>query len=260
MFSWTKISDVGSSHPIIARIAIGSAENVKLTMLPAKDKQSIVELLYELSNDLINAEKRGLKLIKEINDIYRKNIAILQQVSEEKKALSSFESIPSSSLDEAVHFLKDGKSALRKAGWILSIIFNFKENCNLSEKKIEKCKDGRLDIVESCLKQLIKADHPILTILSVYKPWYEIFNRLRNNDEHPKAPLEKYVNFRIENGKLKKPLFIYPSQPAMNLPIDEFIKASLNYLLPFIEDCISLAIMELLPPFLTFVEIPEEVN
>lgn len=71
-FYFTKISDVGTSNPIVARLTAGWPDIIKLTTLPEQDKQQVVDLLFEIAQELIQTEKCALEVIQEIQQIETK--------------------------------------------------------------------------------------------------------------------------------------------------------------------------------------------
>jgi hypothetical protein len=69
-FYWTKVIDIGVSHPVIARIASGISELMDLWQVSKdKKKAKVNDFCSDLAKDLIEAEKQAMPVIREIETI-----------------------------------------------------------------------------------------------------------------------------------------------------------------------------------------------
>lgn len=65
----TQLSDQGTSNPIVARLTIGLFEILDMAQISKEKKQAITEHCFELSKNLVLAEKAALPLMQELRDI-----------------------------------------------------------------------------------------------------------------------------------------------------------------------------------------------
>lgn len=68
-FYWTKIMDVGASHPVIARLASGIPELMNLWQVSEDKKKQTSDFCYDIDKDLIEAEKQAMPVIREIEAV-----------------------------------------------------------------------------------------------------------------------------------------------------------------------------------------------
>jgi hypothetical protein len=240
MFGFTKISDQGPSNPIIARIAIGLTEILKLTELTQEEKAKITFILYELSKDLVNAERSALKVIQEIEEIEASNL--LQSFNQNFRSALT--------LDEVMTHIKYCKSGLRRVAQIIDLIAiktDMKEaHFHVILKKMELDKEKFKDVLVEYKK-----------ILEVNRDWYLLIIDLRNDDEH-REPTDDFLrNYHMLNGSLEKPQLI-PMDNKQPIPVYEFLNKSIRCSLSFCEDLIVLFLLIHLPkyPRLELLEIP----
>ena len=112
-FYFTKIADVGTSNPIIARLTVGLQEIIHIIQMSKDDKQKIIDSLFDISEALIEAEKSALQVIEEINHIESKlaEKAKMNAFSDHPKVIDSV-----LSLNRVRDFLKYSKAAFQKVG------------------------------------------------------------------------------------------------------------------------------------------------
>lgn len=238
-FYFTKISDVGTSNPIVARISVGLSEIIKIVQISPESRQKVIDLLFDVSQELLEAEKASREVIKEIEQIER-------DLPEKMKNVPPG-GIPNSidsvlSINRTRDFLKYAQSAFRKLGHILSIIFQIGN------------KEHRFWYASKELSKKLPSDAQIFEIIGHYKKWYDKVMDLRDTDEHHRASTQFITNYEIKSGKecrfLERPMFYDKT------PIYKFLIESSQMLLFFCEDLVLSALIEYLPDLVEVVEIP----
>jgi hypothetical protein len=113
-FYWTKISDAGTSNPIIARIANGFSEILTLTTFSKEAKQEITDCLFRISEEMLEAEKAALEILEEIKVIEEK---ILESNQNDKREISKLISSVMS-LNRVRDFLKYSIASFNQLGFM----------------------------------------------------------------------------------------------------------------------------------------------
>lgn len=241
-FYWTKVMDVGTSHPIIARISSGISDLLHLWQVSDDKKRQTRDLCYDIARDLIEAEKQALPVIREIEEIE----ANLEKVMPTTRP-NSIESVLS--IENTKSFLKFSKAALKKFANLLGIIFEK----DFPEPKFK-------DINDWLAKKLFneqEEEYLILKILKHYQPFGDELVARRNREEHPHKKGEIFVmNYEIKKNKeafiLVRPCF-YDKVPVL-----EYLKNTMHMSLHFIEEALVAAISINLHPAIAVFEIPTD--
>lgn len=241
-FYWTKVMDVGASHPVMARIASGIPELMDLWQVTEDKKEQSRDLCYDIAKNLIEAEKQALPVIHEIETI-ESNLEKTRPTTRP----NSIESVLS--IENTRSFLKFAKAALEKFANLIGIIF---------DKDVPKPKFE--DIYNWLSKKLFndkEEEYLILKILRHYQPFADELVGRRNREEHPHKRGEIFItNYEIKKAKdafiLERPCFID------KVPILEYLKNALHMLLHFIEETLVAAISINLHPVVGVFEIPQE--
>lgn len=240
-FYFTKISDVGTSNPIVARISVGLSEIVKIVQLSPESRQRITDLLFDISQELLEAEKASVEVVSEIETIEH-------ELPEKVKNLPPG-SIPTSidsvrSINRTRDFLKYSKSAFGKLGRIISVAFQIGD------------KEHKFWNIAKELTAILPNEAQIFEIIEHYKKWYDKVIDLRNTDEHHRSPQKFLINYEIKTTKdyryLERPMFYDKT------PVYQFLIESSQMLLLFCEDLILSTLIEHLPDPIQIVEIPAE--
>lgn len=238
-FYFTKISDAGTSNPIVARIFVGLSEIVKIVQLSPESRQKVTDLLFDVSQELLEAEKASVEVIGEIRKIEK-------ELPEKLKNIPPGD-IPNSidsvlSINRARDFLKYAQSAFRKLGHIISIIFSIGN------------KEHRFWYASKELSKILAPESQIFEIIEHYKKWYDKVMDLRDTDEHHRASKQFLSNYEIKSSKesryLERPMFYDKT------PVFQFLLDSSQMLLLFCEDLILSGLIEYLPDPVEIVEIP----
>lgn len=240
-FYWTKVMDVGASHPVIARISSGIPDLLDLWQVSEDKKRQARDLCHDIAKDLIEAEKQAHPIIEEIEAIE----ANLEKIRPTTRP-DSIESVLS--IENARSYLKFAKDALKTFAVLLGIIFDE----GFTNPKFK-------DISERLGKKIsFEADkkYLILEVLKHYSPFADDLVRRRNEEEHGHQSKTFITNYEIkENGGaliLQRPCF------SDKTPILEYLKNTLHLLLHFIEEALVAAISIDLHPVVAIREIPQE--
>lgn len=238
-FYLTKISDVGTSNPIVARLTAGLPEIINIAKLSVENRQKVTDLLFDISQELIEAEKAAVEVMQEIEQIEAK----ISQLKEKTPNLQMPQVIDSVlSLNRARDFLKYSQGAFRRLGRIMSIIFDIGD------------KEHRFGYIITELEKKIPADAEILEVLKHYRTWSQKVSDLRDRDEHYRGSASFLLNYEIKQGDG----FCYLERPRFydDTPVYQFLGQSLKMLLPFSEELVVCALEEYLPEVVEVVEIP----
>lgn len=227
MFYLQKKLNQGTNNPILARISIALGDILNLSQLDSGKKLEIQELLFNMTIELIEANRYGIQVVKDIEQCIKEY--------ESDNSLANSLAIPSAlSLIQTRAFLKHTKASFRILGLIICVVFDL----DFPEKN-----NGRFDLLKKNLNNEL-----IIKLLELYEPWYKLINKFRNKDEHPKNGEDILINFELikENGLLiiDKPKFSYEKNKVF---IDEFVKASLHQNINFCEEVILTCLEEFLP-------------
>lgn len=245
MFAWTKTSNKGSGDPINARIVIGLNEILEVTKLSFSQKEEIKILLYECSKDIIAAEERALLVVHEIEEIESKR--------ELSKNSNSFESMQN--LKSAIEFLVHAKLAFRNVSRIMGIIFSVLPGSNRWDKKYKKANFDEIkkDLI---VTEKLPEDSLIIYLLEMYKEWRNLLSNIGDETRHPNSMDSCLKNYDYNS----MPYFQGTKESCFkeNVPLYEFMKCSLEYLLPFCEMLVLASLMEKMPDNIAIIEIPLE--
>lgn len=238
-FYFTKISDAGTSNPIVARISVGLSEIVEIVQLSSESRQKVTDLLFDVSQELLEAEKASVEVIKEIEKI-EKQLPEKMRNTPRGMVPNSIDSVLS--INRTRDFLKYAQSAFRKLGHILDIIFRIGN------------KEHRFLHAAEELSKILPTEAQIFEVIKHYKKWYDKVIDLRNRDEHHRTCKPFLINYEIKSCKecryLERPMF-YDKTPVYN-----FLIESSQMLLVFCEDLVLSALIEYLPDPVEIVEIP----
>lgn len=239
MFSFTKISDVGTSSPIVARISIGLSDIIDKTELRPEQKEDAKALCFELAKDLVFTYRYGQNVLDEIKGIEERLKEKYQNV-EAPTTPTSFESLQST--EDVRNFFKYLKSSLRLTARIMSIVLDITSENN--DKLWNYYQKGRFDEILKNLNINLLPEHPAAKIIEAYSKWLKFVSEVRDEDEHPKSDKDFIENYRI----ILNDNYNYLQRPRLynDEDLEPVLEHSMKYLLPFCEDiCIQLLVDKL---------------
>ncbi len=245
MFAWTKTSNKGSGDPINARMVIGLNEILEVTKLSSYQKEEIKILLSECSKDIIAAEERALFVINEIEAIESRRELL--------KSSNSFESMQN--IKSAIEFLMHAKLAFRNVSRIIGIIFSVLPGSSRWNKKYKKANFDEIknDLIAT---ENLPEDSLIIYLLEMHKEWHNLLSNINDETRHPNS-----IDSCLENYDYNLMPYFHGTKESCfkeDVPLYEFMKCSLEYLLPFCEMLVLASLIEKLPAYIAIIEIPSE--
>lgn len=165
-----KISNVGSQHPIVARLTIGMHELLNFTGMEEEIKHQILDECFDIHRCLLLAEQEALPVIAEI-----KSVISDIEVNGIKKQGMTIHTPSVESLDRSRAFLKYTKQALQHTAKAIGLLFEENFNGPHFHKVLEASK--RINGENHLLTKLLEED----------QKWLKEIIDLRNEDEHPKS-------------------------------------------------------------------------
>ncbi len=239
-FYLTKMMEVGTKHPVVARIAMGIPEILEKCEFSKQKKIDLTSLCFDITKDLVEAEKQAMIVIQEIE--------IIEKKLEETKPVVVPNVIDSViNIESTRAFLKFAKDALRSFAAMLGIIFD------------EGYKEPKFQYIRTELNKKLMGEHVeepmILKILNHYYSFADNLVERRNVDEHHHYSKSFLHNYRIDKENdyltIKRPSF-WDGEPIL-----EYLQNALPMLLHFIEESLIGAISLKLNQVLVIREIPE---
>jgi len=241
-FKLQKVSNIGTSNPIVSRLSIGLFDIVKMAHIDDAAKETINSTNFTITQSLTKAEKIGLRICEDIDKI-------LENIRKEGVKTQSFDrciNLPSvDNLGDIRDFLKYGKKSLQE----VIKIFNLFLRTNYSNPRYDKllCDLEKQYGPNDPLTKMVKEDHD---------RWVKKFLDLRNEDEHPTVKW-LYFDFDIKWDESSQKWIVIPPRFYEGTPIYDFIKTSIHNLLTFVEEVNILFLEKVMPGMVKIYEIPE---
>jgi hypothetical protein len=241
-FQISKMMDVGTSNPIVARLGIGLDEAVKMARIPEEKKKLINEGCFEIMIALVEAEKAAKPLMDEIR-------AVMSKLATEGVKTQSggrvIETPGVTNLENTKVFFKFSKQALQKLASIMGVIMD------------KKYTGPHFDRVRDDAQTFFGKDHVVSKLLMEDHAWLKNINDLRNEDEHPKTSKPFTKPFHIEqrpDGKflITPPMFFEGTQALSGLEVFS------HNLLTFSEEIVGHSLAYFFPEIVALYDIPEE--
>ena len=241
-FRIQKISDIGTSNPIMSRLTMGMFDIVKMAEINDQIRTSINEINFNIAQDLAKAEAIGLKICGSID-------VVMKRLDDEGVRTQSFDrcvDVPSAEgLDDIRDFLKYGKKVLQE----LIKTFNLFVKTN--------CFNPRYDKVYSALKSQYGEDDPLTKLVKEdHDLWIKKFLSFRDQDEHPTVE-NLYLDFDIRWDETSQKWGVFLPKFYDGTSIYEFIKSSVHNLLTFVEEINIFFLQKVMPKVVEIYEIPE---
>ena len=241
-FRLQKISNIGTSNPIMSRLTMGMFDIVKMAEIDDRARESINGINFNIAQDLAKAEAIGLKICGSID-------GVMERLNNEGVKTQSFDrcvEVPSTDgLDDVRDFLKYGKKVLQE----LVKIFNLFVKTDLSNPRYDKIYKTLTDQYgeDDPLTKLVKEDHDL---------WIKKFLLFRDQDEHPTVE-RLYCDFDIRWDEASQKWNVALPRFYDETSIREFIETSVYNLLTFVEEVNILFLQKVMPEFVGIYEVPE---
>lgn len=213
-FQFKKISDVGTSHPIVARLGVQTSELVHWTGLDKRQQDEIAELyIYTLSQRLLRCDKAAETIQNRMEeDIERIQSTKNQGTGMQVPYVTELEGL-------AEQFLYDAKNYLRDLLGIFRIAYgrSLKDASDFADLK------GKGEsVVVQWATDTFGPEDGLVRMLKTEQDWTTELIRKRNAVEHPDGKSGKlYVhNIRVHKGVLMPPCWNRTDLPESSILAD----------------------------------------
>lgn len=238
----TQLSDQGTSNPIVARLTIGLFVILDMAQIPKEKKQAITEYCFELSKNLVLAEKAALPLMQELRDIEQ----CLEVKGVRTQADGRVVETPGvMHLDGSRVFLKYAKDVLQTLANIMGIILQ------------SDFQGPHFHRVRDCAIEKLGKDHAVSRLLIEDQVWIKEILDLRNEDEHSRSGKPFVRGFHITQRPdgtwlIDVPRFFSDAPVLNNLGVYS------HNLLTFSEELVVHSLADFFPPMVEVQDIPED--
>ncbi len=242
-FYFQKISDEGTSNPIVARTFVQWSELLELCRLGNDKKNDLRAIFFDIEKAILAAHKEAMPLIEELRSIDSNPVAHGLIWEPHKRAIPS-----ALKLDNLGAFLKYAHECLRWLAQALSIFFDQGWNEAKFEPILKYVKDEQEKVQEDWL---------LVELLERDIIWLEEMRNLRNVEDHKLYKRKKknsfFVNYTLfKDGELVRPK-LYDGKEVL-----AFLADAVERLFFFSELLIVSTIEIFLPEPITIEEIPVE--
>jgi hypothetical protein len=251
-FQITKISDQGTTNPIVARLSVQASELVKFCQGGEELHKSVFELFHNhVQKQLLECDQISQEITKEVLEIDAK----LGKGGIKTQAAGRMVEVPHviRLKPRVEQFLYCAKSALRDLARIFNLFFGKEFDSARYDKIIVWAEKEFGD--DSELVRVLRQDHEL---------WIKKLVSMRNAVEHPgghSGHLHIHNITLVPPGHPNYPILETPSWHLNDEPkesIVEYFQTTVNNILEFCEDVLVICItISGLPKMIGFAEIPE---
>lgn len=255
MFKFTKISDVGTSHPVIARLQIQTTELLKFSNLSQEKKDEIFGIILE------SMHKRLLKCHKIKDNIYQKTLSTIKDTENKPDQDPYIIDINT----DAENFLYEGKNFLRDLAEIFNIFYSTDFDGASNFICFTDNKKGKIPL---WIEAKYGENDNLSAVLKEDQFWIKELIQKRNAVEHPKGINGQLIIENIKRINLKEfqgPIWYREKNKKLKTAgekanILQDMDVLCNNLLTFAEDIIALSIKKTFnfPEMIDIQLIPEE--
>jgi len=175
-FEFRKISDVGTSHPVVARLGSQTVEVLNWLDTDKANKNAIVELYLEiLTQRLLRCHKIRNDLVDKVDDALHKYAEQKDARTREVPHVIGLQELAEEFLYQAKNFLRD-----------LLKLFRITYDCELKDASAfaDLKNKGDSDVVKWGIATF-GPDHELTRVLRTEQEWAGEIIRMRNAVEHP---------------------------------------------------------------------------
>jgi len=246
-----KVSEHGTSNPIVARLAVQTHEVIRFFRI-AKDKQDRVLEIYinSVKPRLLHCMELSNTVTQEVEAI-RKRILVDDSPSQPDSRVIELPQVPRLS-EQAETYLYNAKSSLRDLALVFEPLFGVQFTHSRYNEILDRA-EGQFG-AEASLTKLLAAD----------EPWIKRVVSMRNAVEHPEGKQGRLhiLNFELvrEDAQRRRffqePVWFLEGELPASLSSD--MRTMLDNLLTFAEDLLVAAYVQLHPDSIVqFAQIPE---
>lgn len=238
----SKVMDVGTSNPIVARLGMGLSEIIQMARLPEEKKVSLRGCCIELMSSLVQAQQAAGPLMDELKSIESKIVSEGVKTQDHGRVI---ETPGVMKIDDARVFLKYGKQALQNLAKAMGIILD------------RKFDGPHFHKVKEVARERFGVDNPVVQLIVDDEPWIKELIDLRNEDEHPSSGKQFIRGFSISPGEGGSFLVDVP-RFYNDSPVLKRLEVFSHNLLTFSEELLAVSLAQFFPPIVALYEIPEE--
>lgn len=244
-FQIKKISDHGSSNPIVARLLVQTGDLMGFCTLPKERKEEVLALYYEeVMPRLLTCDTISQRVAKSMDDIFK----LLEKEGPSMQAGGRAIEVPQvmNLQQDAEQYLYSAKCVLRDVAGVFKIFFGKEFPGAKYDQVLKWC--GERFGVDHALTKLIQEDHDL---------WLHQLITMRNAVEHPGKLRLRVRNIEVVGSKLSLPTWQLNDQKPCDLTQDMLVY--IENMLTFCEDMLVAGIENAgMFPGVVFAEIPKE--
>ena len=245
-----KVSDHGTSNPIVARLAMQTNEVIRFFSLSKEKQDRVLEIYIKM------LRPRLLHCMEISSNIAQENEVIRGRINgNEIKTQSDGRVVEVPQIlrltEQAETYLYTAKSALRDLSLIFEPLFGVRFNHSEYHK------------ITKWFEKEFGADAPVTKLLTDDGPWLKRVVDMRNAVEHPegRGPLHvlniELVSQDAQTRLFQEPVWFLKDEPPFGIVAD--MRTMTDNLLTFAEDLLISAYVQLHPgSIVQFAQIPEQ--
>lgn len=246
-----KVSDHGTTNPIVARLSIQTSEIIKFFQIEQEARDHVLNVyLNHLQPRLLNCNDIAISVKNEYDQIMEDivNDKISQQPGGRVIELPQVNDL----INRAETFLYHAKSSLRDIAKIFEPLFD------------EEITHSRYNDISKMLAKKYGVDAPLVKLLQDDEAWIKDVIDMRNTVEHPASKLGplQILNVELvatnESGQrfFQGPVWFLNGEEPFSIPTD--MNVITDNILRFAEDLLIASYIQLHPDSaIQFAEIPE---
>jgi hypothetical protein len=221
-FQIKKVSDHGTSNPIVARLLVQTGDLLGFSTLPKERKEEVLILYHdEVMPRLLACDTISQRVAKSMEDIFK----LLEKEGPSIQAGGRVIEVPQvmNLQQDAEQYLYSAKCVLRDVASVFKIFFGKEFTGAKYDKVLKWC--GERFGADHALTKLIREDHDL---------WLHQLITMRNAVEHPDTLRLRVRNIELVGDKLSLPTWQLNDQKPCDLTQDMLVY--IENMLTFCED------------------------
>ncbi|HYA34646.1 MAG TPA: hypothetical protein VEF03_03455 [Candidatus Binataceae bacterium] len=242
-----RVSNYGTSHPVVARLRLQSLELIRWACLPVEKQKRAIQIYDSLKNRLLKCHECNVRLETAAKDALSSSLGFAG--ANVRPHLIGLE-------QEAETFLYESKNYLRDLLGVFNVFFGTK-----FDEASDFCSNmgkGRRKVTEWASERFGPKDR-FTKMLQEEEPWIRELICKRNAVEHPrgKSGVLKIDNFQqMPDGRMAPPSWARDQQPPTDVLGD--LRIAMDNMLTLAEDILVACIENTTDFPIEFTSIPEK--